>query len=92
MADGDPIVNSDDAKSSVSAALDSVTIINDIVGNTEAVAGKTTAEKAEDADRNYRHIEIMKEKTWFWSTATASEKTTLTNAISAGAAYYNANK
>ena len=101
MADGDPIVNSDDAKSSVAAALDSVTIINDIVNNTDAVEGKTTAEKAYDADRNYRHIEIMKDKTlivkmkdktWFWSTATASEKTTLTNAISAGAAYYNANK
>ena len=92
MADGDPTANSDEAKASVTAALDSVTVIDNIVANNEAVAGKTTAEKAEDADRNYRHIEIMKEKTWFWSTATASEKTTLTNAISAGAAYYNANK
>jgi len=92
MADGDPTANSAEAKSSVTAALDSVTVINNVVDNNEAVAGQTTAEKADDADRNYRHIEIMKEKDWFWNTASADEKTTLTNAISAGKAYYDANK
>ena len=92
MADGDPTANSAEAKSSVTAALDSVTVIDNIVANNEAVAGQTTAEKADDADRNYRHIEIMKEKDWFWNTASADEKTTLTNAISAGKAYYDANK
>ena len=92
MADGDPTANSAEAKSSVTAALDSVTVINNIVANNEAVAGQTTAEKADDADRNYRHIEIMKEKDWFWNTASTDEKTTFTNAITAGKAYYDANK
>ncbi len=92
MADGDPTANSAEAKASVTAALDSVTVIDNIVADNEAVAGQTTAEKADDADRNYRHIEIMKDKSWFWDTASADEKTTFTNAISAGKAYYDANK
>ena len=92
MADGDPTANSDEAKASVTAALDSVTVINNLVANNEAVADQTIAEKADDADRNYRHIEIMKEKDWFWNTASTDEKTTFTNAITAGKAYYDANK
>mgnify|MGYP003147237999 CR=1 FL=1 len=92
MADGDPTANSTEAQSSVNAALDSVTVINNIVNNTDAVADQTTAQKADDADRNYRHIEIMKEKDWFWNTASSSQKTTFTEAISAGKAYYDANK
>jgi len=91
MADGDPTANSAEAQASVTAALDSVTVINNIVANNEAVAGQTTAEKADDADRNYRHIEIMKEKDWFWNTATTAQKSTLNDAISAGKAYYDAN-
>ena len=86
MPEGDPTANSDEAKANVTAALDSVTVINNVVANNEAVAGQTTAEKAGDADRNYRHIEIMKEKDWFWNTASADEKTTFTNAITAGKA------
>ena len=92
MADGDPTANSDEAKASVTAALESVTVINNIVADNEAVAGQTTAEKADDADRNYRHIEIMKDKSWFWDTASTSEKTTFNDAITAGKAYYDANK
>ena len=91
MADGDPTVNSTEAQASVTAALDSVTVINNITTNDASVAGQTTAEKADDADRNYRHIEIMKEKDWFWDTASADQKTTLNNAITAGKAYYDAN-
>ena len=91
MADGDPTANSDEAKASVTAALDSVTVIDNIVANNEAVAGQTTAEKADDADRNYRHIEIMKAKDWFWNTATTAEKELLDDAITDGKAYYDAN-
>ena len=92
MADGDPTANSTEAQAAVTAALDSVTVINNIVANNYAVAEQTTAEKADDADRNYRHIEIMMEKTWFSGTASTAQKTTLNNAISAGKAYYDANK
>ena len=59
--------------------------------DTEAVAEQTTADKADDADRNYRHIELMKEKDWFWNTATTAQKSTFNDAISAGKAYYDAN-
>ena len=92
MPEGDPTANSDEAKASVTAALDSVTVINNLVANNEAVADQTIAENADDADRNYRHIEIMKEKDWFWNTASTDEKTTFNNAITAGKAYYDANK
>jgi hypothetical protein len=92
MSDGDPTVNSTEAQAAVTAALDSVTIIDNVVANNDAVAGQTTAEKADDADRNYRHIEIMMEKSWFSSTATTSQKSSLNGAISAGKAYYEANK
>jgi len=92
MADGDPTANSTEAQAAVTAALDSVTVINNIVANNDAVAEQTTAEKADDADRNYRHIEIMMEKTWFSGTASTAQKTTLNNAISAGKTYYDANK
>ena len=92
MADGDPTVNSTEAQASVTAALDSVTVINNITTNDASVAEQSTAEKVDDADRNYRHIEIMKDKSWFWDTATADQKTTLSNAITAGKAYYDANK
>ena len=91
MPEGDPTANSTEAQAAVTAALDSVTVINNIVDDTEAVAGQTTAEKADDADRNYRHIELMKEKDWFWNTATTAQRSTFTNAISAGKAYYDAN-
>jgi hypothetical protein len=92
MADGDPTVNSTEAQAAVTAALDSVVVIDNITTNDDAVAEQTTAEKADDADRNYRHIEIMKDKTWFWDTATADQKTALSDAITAGKAYYDANK
>ena len=92
MPDGDPTVNSTEAQSAVTAALDSITVINNVVNNTEAVEGQTTAEKADDADRNYRHLELMMEKTWFSGTASTSQKSTINGAISAGKAYYDANK
>lgn len=88
---GEPTVNSTEAQSAVAAALDSVTVINNIVNNTDAVAGQSTADKADDADRNYRHIEIMMEKSWFSGTATTGQTSTLNGAISAGQAYHTAN-
>ena len=91
MPEGEPTANSTEAQAAVTAALDSVTVIDNIVDDTEAVAGQTTADKADDADRNYRHIELMKEKDWFWNTATTAQKSTFNDAISAGKAYYDAN-
>ena len=43
---GEPTVNSTEAQSAVTAALDSVTVINNIVNNTDAVAGQSTAQRS----------------------------------------------
>ena len=91
MADGDPTANSAEAKASVTAALDSVTVIDNIVANNEAVAGQTTAEKADDADRNYRHIELMMDKDWFTGTATTAQKSKFNTAITEGKTYFQSN-
>ena len=91
MPEGEPTANSTEAQAAVTAALDSVTVIDNIVDDTEAVAGQTTADKADDADRNYRHIELMKEKDWFWNTATTAQRTKFNTAITEGRTYYQSN-
>ena len=55
MPEGEPTANSTEAQAAVTAALDSVTVIDNIIDNTEAVAGQTTAEKADDADKLSTH-------------------------------------
>jgi len=65
--------NSTEANASVTAAFDSVNLIDAIVGGTSDI--ETAADKANSADCNYRHLEIMLEKTWFADTLTASQKT-----------------
>jgi hypothetical protein len=89
---GEPTVNSTEAQSAVTAALDSVTVIDNIVSGADEVSEQTVAEKADDADRNYRHIEIMMEKSWFSGTATSDQTATLNEAITSGKTYYDANK
>lgn len=91
MPEGEPTANSTEAQAAVTAALDSVTVIDNIIDNTEAVAGQTTAEKADDADRNYRHIELMMDKDWFTGTATTAQKSKFNTAITEGKTYFQSN-
>ena len=51
--------NSAEAQASVTAAFDSVNLIDAIVGGTSDI--ETAADKANSADCNYRHLEIMLE-------------------------------
>ena len=81
--------NSTEANASVTAAFDSVNLIDAIVGGTSDI--ETAADKANSADCNYRHLEIMLEKTWFADTLTASQKTDIDAAITAGNTYWAAN-
>lgn len=88
---GEITANSAEAIDSVTAALDSVTVINNIVNNEESIVERSTEEKTGSADRNYRHLELMMDKDWFTETATTEQTTAINNAITAGKAYYDAN-
>jgi len=71
---------------SISAAFDSVHLINEIiVGNTMTEA--TDEEKKSTVERNVGHLNIMMGKDWFVSGSTSSERTKLNKAINSGSAY-----
>ena len=82
--------NSAEAQSSVTAAFDSVDLLGAIVAGTSDI--ETAADKANSADCNYRHLEIMLEKSWFEDTLTSSQRTDIDAAIVAGSTYWEANK
>ena len=82
--------NSPEAQSSVSAAFDSVDLINAIVAGTSDI--ETDEDKVSSADCNYRHLEIMMAKDWFSDTLTADQTSDINAAITAGSTYWNANK
>ena len=73
-----------------SAAFDSVDLLGAIVAGTSDI--ETAADKANSADCNYRHLEIMLEKSWFADTLTSSQRTDIDAAIVAGSTYWEANK
>ena len=52
----------------------------------------TDEDKVTSADCNYRHLEIMLEKTWFADTLTTEQRTAIDAAVTAGSTYWNANK
>jgi hypothetical protein len=81
--------NSAEAQASVTAAFDSVNLINAIVGGTSDI--ETAADKANSADCNYRHLEIMLEKSWFADTLTTAQKADIDAAVTAGNTYWAAN-
>ena len=81
--------NSAEAQASVTAAFDSVNLIDAIVGGTSDI--ETAADKANSADCNYRHLEIMLEKRWVADTLNTSQKTDIYAAITAGNTYSKAN-
>jgi hypothetical protein len=66
---------------SISAAKDSVTLIN------KKVAEPKTEEKVKTVDRNVRHLEHMLKKEWFSEALTTQEKTDIDSAITSGNAY-----
>lgn len=82
--------NSDEANASVTAAFDSVDLINAIVAGTSGI--ETDEDKATSADCNYRHLEIMLEKSWFADTLTTAQRTSIDEAVTAGSTYWEANK
>lgn len=66
---------------SISAAMDSVTLI------TKKVAETKTEEKVKTVDRNVKHLSHMLTKEWFSGALTTEQRTTIDTSISAGTTY-----
>jgi hypothetical protein len=65
----------------ISAAFDSVNLIN------EVVAIPATEETKKTVERNFKHLEIMLAKDWFEAGLTAAQKSDIEATIAAGIAY-----
>jgi len=71
---------------SVSAAFDSVTLINSTVTVTPV-----TSELAKTVDRNVGHLNIMLGKEWFVSALTSDQSTQINSCIAAASTYLTTN-
>jgi len=75
----------------LTAATDSVTLINDINGGTYAVEGITQEEINDMVQRNVDHLEIILAYTEPDVVGDSSDKTSYTTAIATGKAYIEEN-
>jgi hypothetical protein len=91
----DPATNSEEAQRQVTAAFDSVWMVDAAVAGDSRfelpTAEETAAERLYHSDRNYKHLETMMAKTWFSDTLTAEQTTSINNSISSAKAYITAN-
>lgn len=71
---------------SIDSAFDSVTLINGIIGGTKLVKEEMQVKK-NAVERNYKHLEIMKNKDWFMSALTENQLTEINNTILSGKTY-----
>lgn len=71
---------------SISAAFDSVGLINEIIAGT-AMVEATTEDKQATVERNVGHLNIMLGKTWFSEGCTAEQLADLNAAVTAGEEY-----
>ena len=75
----------------LTAATDSVTVINEINGGTHYVVGMTQAEINEMVQRNVDHIELILTYTEPNVAGASDDKSSYTTAITTGNAYIAAN-
>jgi len=71
----------EETQKSISAAMDSVTLI------TKKVAEPKVEEKVKTVNRNVKHLEHMLTKEWFSGALSVQEKTDIDASIVAGTAY-----
>jgi len=76
----------EEVQASITAAFDSVNLINGIVDGSQ-MATESTSEKEDTVDRNVAHLEIMEAKTWFSDGLTSQQETDIDAAIATGKAY-----
>lgn len=70
----------------ISAAFDSVNLINAIIAGTQMTEA-TLEKKKEAVSRNVEHLELMMSKTWFASGCTSTQTTNINTCIAAGNTY-----
>jgi hypothetical protein len=75
----------------LTAATDSVTLINDINNDTHSIVGLTQEEKNNMVQRNVDHLEIILGYTEPDVVGDSSDKTPYTTAITTGKAYIEEN-
>jgi hypothetical protein len=75
----------------LTAATDSVTLINDINNGTHSIVGLTQEEKNNMVQRNVDHLEIILAYTDPDVAGDSSDKSSYTGAITTGKAYIAAN-
>tara|TARA_A100001391_G_C5001028_1_gene260753 strand:- start:434 stop:694 length:261 start_codon:yes stop_codon:yes gene_type:complete len=76
----------EEVQASITAAFDSVNLINGIVDGSQ-MTNESTSEKEDTVDRNVAHLEIMEAKTWFSDGLTNQQETDIDAAIATGKAY-----
>ena len=76
----------EEVRSSITAAFDSVNLINGIIDGTQ-MQNESAQEKADTIERNVGHLNIMNGKTWFTDGLTGTEEDDITAAITAGEGY-----
>lgn len=80
----------EEIESSVSAAFDSVNLINNIVLGTETNE-ESIEEKKYCIDRNIRHLQIMNNKEWFTDALEEDQVTQIADCIVAGTSFIDSN-
>lgn len=71
---------------SISAAFDSVGLINDIIQGL-SMTEATIEDKKSTVERNMGHLKIMMEKDWFVSGSTSTQRSKINKSITSGSVY-----
>jgi len=80
----------EEIESSVSAAFDSVNLINNIVLGTETNE-ESIEEKKYSIDSNIRHLQIMNNKEWFADALEEDQVTQIADCIVSGTSFIDSN-
>lgn len=80
------VKTSEEVENSISAAFDSVHLINTIIAGTTMV-NQSIENKKDTVERNVGHLNIMMEKQWFVDGLSSEQKTDIEDCISAGDTY-----
>ena len=78
--------SSEEIAQSISAAFDSVGLIDRIIQGQDMTQA-TDEDKKSTVERNMGHLKIMMEKDWFKGGATSTQRSKINKAITSGSAY-----
>lgn len=79
-------MSQEDIQKSISAAFDSVNLINQVITGT-AMEDEAAAERQSAVDRNVEHLSLMLGKEWFADGLTEDQRTDIDTCILTGKAF-----